>query len=328
MDDVDFVESPLAVTAGAAGPHATEAFALLGDETRLAILLALWERYDPHAEDNAVPFSEIFDRVEYDDSGNLSYHLEKLDGQFVRQPARGEGYELRRPGLALVQAVIAGAGVQDETLEPTEIDQACPRCDAPTAIGYQEGILYQVCTECEGPTPEPTDRDGFLNAVPFDPAGLADRTPEQLRAASRVGAIRHLQTMFDGLCPACSGPVDGWLDACPDHDTTGICAACGTTFHTWARFECRICKNHQTTSPKAIALFHPAVISFYDDHGVSTRIHADDFESVNHGFDLIDGHEMDLVSEDPPRVVVTATRNDDQCCVTFDETVSVVDVDR
>src|SRR6056297_953643 len=56
-------ESPLELAAGAAEPHVTEAFKLLSDEIRLAILLALWEVYDPRAENNAISFSQLFDRV-------------------------------------------------------------------------------------------------------------------------------------------------------------------------------------------------------------------------------------------------------------------------
>lgn len=322
------VGSPLEAAAGAAGPHATDAFTLLSNETRLAILLALWEEYDPHSSDNRVPFSTIFDNVEYDDPGNLSYHLEKLEGQFVRQHTEREGYELREPGLKLVRSVIAGAGVQDVRLEPTEIDQECPFCSAPTTVSYTDGVVITACTECEGAVPEQTETDGLLSAVPFNPAGLEDRTPEEIRAASRVAALRQVQSLFDGLCPACSGPVDGWLECCSDHDTTGHCENCGRTFDTLARFQCRICKNHSTTSPKGLALFHPSVIAFYDDHGVSTRIQAEDFESVKRVYDLMDDHDMEIISEDPLRVAVTACLEGDETSLVFDETVSVVDVRR
>lgn len=47
-------------------------FGLLGDETRLDILQALWEQYDPTATDNAVAFSELFDRVDVADTGNFT----------------------------------------------------------------------------------------------------------------------------------------------------------------------------------------------------------------------------------------------------------------
>lgn len=327
MSDTDDRPSPEAET-DIPGSQAAEAFALLGNETRLAILLALWEEYDPHANDNAVPFSRIFDRVDRDDRGNVSYHLTKLDGQFVQQRTERGGYELRETGLKLVRAVIAGAGVQEVELEPTEIDQACPFCGATTAVSYRDGVVVHACTECDGVGPAQADTEGFLSAVSFDPAGLSERTPAEVRTASAVAALREVRSLFDGLCPACSGPVESWLECCPDHNPTGGCDRCGMQFAVWARFKCRICKNHSTTSPKSLAVFHPAVVSFYDDHGVSTRIQADDFERLQRVFDLLDDHEMELCSRNPPRVAVKAVCNGDEVRLTFDESASVADVHR
>lgn len=328
MSDADTVGLPLEVDAGAASNGATEAFGLLANETRLAILLALWEEYDPHSDDNAISFTELFERVDYDTPGNFNYHLSQLEGQFIRKRAEREGYELRVPGLKIVQTVIGGAGVQDATLERTEIDQDCPFCGSSTAISYRDGLLFQSCTDCEGAAPERTNVDGFLNAVKFKPAGLVERSPEHLRAASRVAKLRHTQTMFEGVCPTCSGSVDGWLDCCPNHDSKGVCENCGARFAALARLECRVCKEHTKTSPKALVLFHQAVIGFYDDHGVSTQFRGDDFESVQRGFKLMDSHELDIVSENPPRVVVTVESDGDELRLTFDETVAVVDVER
>jgi hypothetical protein len=327
MTDGEEAELPLDGTVGAAGPHASEAFALLGNETRLAILLALWEEYDPHASDNIVSFSNIFDRVEYDDPGSFSYHLQQLTGQFIRQYADGEGYELRVPALRFIHAVIAGAGVQDANYTLTEIDQPCPFCDAPTAIDYEEGLVIHVCTECDGVTAEEGIR-GYLSAVPFDPAGLAERTPDEIRAASRVAAWRQTQIMFEGLCPACSGPVKSWLECCLDHDGNAICDRCGTKFPVLARFRCRVCKNHNVSSPKALALFHPAVIAFYEEHETSTRIRADDPESIRRVFDLMDDQEVQILAEDPPQSAVTASVGNDEIRLTFDETATVVRVSR
>lgn len=325
MTDPEPDASPLDAATGAARQHAKEAFALLGNETRLAILLALWESYDPHAERNAVPFSVVYERVPYDDPGSFRYHLKRLDGQFIRHLGEDEGYALRPAGLKFVQVVIAGAGLQDASFEPSRIDHPCPFCGAQTAIEYREGLVVQSCTDCAGVTTE-EGVPGFLSAVPFDPAGLADRDAADVRAASRVAAWRQTQIMFDGLCPACSGPVEGWLDCCPNHDPTGNCGTCGTRFAVWARFECRVCKNHNVSSPKALALFHPAVISFYEDHGVSTRIRADDLRRVRRVFDLMDGHETRVDSRDPNTATVTARLNDDEIRLTFDETARVVEI--
>lgn len=325
MTDDEQPQLPLELSAGEAGPHAADAFALLGDETRLAILLALWERYDPHATDNVVPFSTLFDRVDYADPGSFSYHLEQLSGQFVRKHPDGGGYELRVAGLRFIQAVIAGAGVQDARLDLSEVDQPCPFCGGPTAIVYRDGRIVHVCTDCDGVT-EGEGVHGFLSAVPFDPTGLGSRTPDEIRAASRVAAWRQTQFMFDGLCPACSSPVDRWLDCCLDHDPDGICDRCGTRFAVLARFECRTCKNHNVSSPKALALLHPAVVAFYELRGISTRFQAVDPESVRRVFGLMDSHEVSILSRNPCRASVTVPANGDELRLTLDDSVTVTDV--
>lgn len=59
MNGAESTESPLSVAASTEGTEVTEAFELLSDETRLAILFALWEAYDPNVADNALPFSAL-----------------------------------------------------------------------------------------------------------------------------------------------------------------------------------------------------------------------------------------------------------------------------
>jgi len=61
------------------GPHSLspdEAFALLANDTRVGILRALWADFESGKRGNALPYSELFGRVEIADSGNFSYHLE------------------------------------------------------------------------------------------------------------------------------------------------------------------------------------------------------------------------------------------------------------
>lgn len=328
MADAHTAESPLEAAAGAAGPHATDAFELLANETRLAILLALWEAYDPRATDNIMSFSELLDRVGYDSPGNFSYHLEQLEGQFIQRDPEGEGYELRMTGLKLIWAVIAGAGVHETTRSPTEIDADCPLCGSRMATTYRDGVMYLVCTECDGRHPDRHAIDGVVSAMKFDPAGVTDRTPPELLAAVGVAQHRHIRTMFEGLCSACSGPVDAALEVCSTHDGDGVCPNCGREFSSWIHFQCRVCKDHHGTAPASIPLFHPAVVAFYHDRGVSTQLHADDFERVRRVMELMDNHEMEVVSEEPPRVEVTISYDGDQLQLTIDETVTVVDVSR
>lgn len=319
-------DSPLESAAGAAGPHATEAFALLANETRLAILLALWELHEPGTGDTAVSFSELYERIDYDNPGNFSYHIDQLEGHFIRKRPDDERYELRKTGLEIVRSVIAGSGVQDTSLEPTEIDRECYLCGAPTAVSYEDGTVYQVCTECEGMTTKDGLPEGWLNGMKFDPAGLTDRSAEELVAVAEIAAYRHMRTMFEGLCSACSGPVDATLEICDDHESDGVCSTCGRVPAYTAQFQCRVCKDFHGTTPDVLCVFHPAVIAFYYDHEVSPRWHADDYDGLTYVGNHEPDHETELISEDPPQVEVRITLDDEELQVTFDETVTIIDV--
>lgn len=320
-------DSPLERAAGAAGPHTTEAFSLLGNETRLAILLALWEFHEPGADDTPVSFSELYERIDYDNPGNFSYHLEQLEGQFIRKRSDDGGYELRTTGLEIVRTVIAGAGVEDMSLELTEIDRTCPRCEGSTAVSYEDGTVFQVCTDCDGIASRDGLPDGYLNGMRFDPAGLTDRSADEVIAAAEIAAYRHMRTMFEGLCSSCSGPVDATLEICQEHGSDGICSNCGRVPAYTAQFQCRVCKDFHGTTPEAISVFHPAVVAFYYDHGLSPRWHVEERDGITDDGDHDVEFVTELVSADPPQVEVTITLDGDELRLTFDEMVSVVNVD-
>jgi DNA-binding IclR family transcriptional regulator len=106
----------------------TDALAVLGDETRVAILRALAEADEP------VAFSELRRRAGIDDAGRFNYHLSTLREYFVREV--DGGYALRNAG----SRVVAAAGVaengapaatpaDDELLETSDDDpETCPVC--------------------------------------------------------------------------------------------------------------------------------------------------------------------------------------------------------
>lgn len=82
-----------------------DAFQLLGDEMRTAILRAVWE-----SPEDAVSFSTIRERAGSPDSGKFNYHLNRLSGHFL---SRGEdGYRLTQAGREVVRAVMAGVITQ------------------------------------------------------------------------------------------------------------------------------------------------------------------------------------------------------------------------
>ncbi|WP_440008359.1 winged helix-turn-helix domain-containing protein [Halomicrococcus sp. SG-WS-1] len=329
MHRLNSTESPLEAAAGAAGPRATEAFSVLGNETRLAILLALWEAYEPFEAENTVAFAELRKRVGMRDGSQFNYHLTQLVGHFVRHT--DDGYELRRAGHKLVQSVIAGAGLDNPELDPTEVDRACPVCGAPTVVTYHDEWLFHVCTECEGRF---GNRDQFpegtLAGVNLNPAVVTDRKPEELLNAAFVRGTWNLQSAVEGVCAECSGPMEGWLHVCDDHGAEGVCPNCDRRYEVMARFRCPVCKASGEYVPSCswLVMHHPAVIAFYADHGVPLQ-YDDDSGSFQPRYRDVDPKEdidFELITTDPPRVRVTFQHEGAELELTLDENVNVIDV--
>lgn len=328
MAGPDRVESPLEAAAGAAGAHATEAFEVLANETRLAILLALWDAYEPHASDNAVSFSELRGRVGLRDSGQFNYHLGKLEERFLEKV--DDGYELRRNGLLLVQSIIAGTGFDEPVLEPTEIDASCDHCGAPTAITYDNVYVYQVCTECDGGDFGSEHPRGALTAWTFEPTGLADRTAEEIFTASTVKNLGRIGLRFEEICPDCSGPVEWSLDVCEDHHVPadGACSNCERADLAVVQETCTVCKSAGHGPPGIKVLLHPAVISFLYDHGIEVGFTGHTtFADIVRTLELVEAFEETLVSTEPLRLRVTVPCGGDELHLTLDASMDVVEIE-
>lgn len=328
MADANHTESALEAAAGAAGPHTTDAFELLSNETRLAILLALWEAYDPHGTEEAVSFSALYDRVNVRDSGNFSYHLDKLVGHYVEE-ADG-GYHLRNAGHRIVQAVIAGTGLEGRTLPPARVDRSCHRCGAPVEITYADERLYQLCTECEGNIgPESTEQAprGTLMAWDFPPAGLAHRTPDELFVAGTIGFLRDVGLRVRGICPACSGSVEASLQVCADHEAPlgEVCPCCGTRDEIRVSYVCSVCKHGASYPVEGAVHDHPAVVAFRHAHGVASTYDIDDSGGCGRLWDHLGGMDHTLVSEAPVRVRITVPEGDETLRLVLDGDIEVVE---
>ncbi len=331
MGNADATGSPLRTATDAAGTRATETFKLVSNETRLAILLALWEAYDPHADGNAVSFTELRDSVGVGQGRQFNYHLDKLVGEFVRKT--DAGYVLRRTGLLLVQSIIAGRGIEDPTLEPTEVDATCPSCGGPTAVTYQNVNVYQVCMNaCDATTGlgEPHPEGAFIGWT-FEPTGLADRTAAEVFAASTIKTFARIALRTENICPDCSGPVRWTLDVCAAHEPDGEhpCPACGRTEPIQVRETCTVCKSAGQGSPSIKTMLHPAVIAFYYDHGIEVGFTgATGFADVIRMLELAEDAEESIVDTDPVRLQVTFTQGGDQLRLLVDEDLNVLETSR
>lgn len=321
---------PLEAAAGAAGTAAIEAFDLLSNETRLAILLALWECYDPEADDEAVRFSTLYDRVGVRDSGNFSYHLDKLVGHYVRETERG--YRLRNAGHKIVQAIIAGAGLQEPSLEPTRIARDCHRCGAPVEMTYADERLYQRCTECSGsigPASSEPAPVGTLMVWDFPPAGLTERSAGELYVAGTIEFFRDVGLMIRGVCPECSGPIEESVVICAEHDREEgrLCTDCGTADEVRVSYACSVCKHGASFPVQGAVHDHPALVSFFHEHDLERTYDLEDPESCGRLWDALGRLEHDLVSEDPVRIEVAMTADGDAIRFTLDGDIEVIDIE-
>lgn len=327
MTRIDPAESPLETAAGAVGSAATEAFKVLGNETRLAILLALWEAHEPFAEDDAVAFSDLLERVDYDTSSNFSYHLEKIEGHFVESTE--DGYRLRQAGHEIVRAVVAGAGITNPSLEPTPIDFECVFCGAPVEIAYGNEHLHTFCSECEGSfETDSTERSGTILELPFEPAGLSGRDAEELFAAGIYRSMGKFMMQMGGLCPECSGTVESSMHVCEDHRSAEgeICPNCDRQRRVQARWTCTVCKNAGHAPPGGNLFLHPRVQAFHVEHGLEIGYDTNTFERIKGMIESMSNRETEVVSTEPLRLRVTLRAGGDELRLTIDESMNVIDV--
>ncbi|MFD1512083.1 DUF7351 domain-containing protein [Halomarina rubra] len=213
-----------------------EAFAVLGSDHRIAMLRALGEADGPLA------FSDLRAAVGTRDSGQFSYHLNKLVGHFVRQTP--DGYEIRRAGERVIEAVLSGAVTESPVRDATAVDRPCHYCGAPVEVRYHEDRIRVHCTDCEGiyGADERADGNGHLGTLPLPPAGVQHRTPaESLQAAYVWGELTGMASA-SGVCPRCSAVLDESVSVCADHEARSEpCEECVERYAVGIHFECTNC---------------------------------------------------------------------------------------
>lgn len=233
---------------------------LLANETRLAVLLALWEAYNPFSAANTVPFNQLRRQVGHRDPGNFRYHLEQLRGRFIRKT--DQGYELKEAGLIVVKSVITGAGLIDAELPPSELQFKCPVCGASTEVEYVDENVELRCTECDGFLDDEL-AEGYLLRASFPPSGIANREPAEIYLTSQVATFIDFRSSFNDICAVCSGPTTGEILVCEEHEQDGICTSCGRVDQFLGRSVCTVCKNLNRAWVRGIISHHPAVIAFF-----------------------------------------------------------------
>lgn len=130
---------------------------------------------------------------------------------------------------------------------------------------------------------------------------------------------------MEGVCPECSGPMPVVsIRICEDHqpDPTAddVCDNCGSIFLGMAHHVCEVCKFHMQIPTWYYPLTHPAVLSFYYEHGI-------EFDRASHedrGYIL--DYEQEIASEDPLRIRISIPLEGDHLEVEFDDKMQVISI--
>jgi DNA-binding HxlR family transcriptional regulator len=305
-----------------------DAFAVLGNDTRMDILRALGETED------SLSFSELRERVGLRDSGQFNYHLDQLEGHFVSKT--DEEYELSQRGRRVIQAVLSGAITQAPTLEPTEIDARCYHCNDPIMVDYKQEGVGIYCTGCSGNFEPPREHLaerlgseelaaelGVIGANGLPPAGILDRSPsEMLQAAT---AWTHMKMFYEwaDLCPRCSASMDQSADICETHDANdGVCEACGGQQAIIHESQCTNC-NFKGRRLFSLRLFgHTEFLHFVTGHGLNPIAPSNPLSFWGH----FTPYEEEIISTDPFKAKFTFTIGEDAITLTVDDSFLVVDV--
>jgi hypothetical protein len=271
---------------------AREAFALLGHDIRLEILLALLEDWLA-AYTEPKSYAELMDAVGMEDSGKFNYHLDKLRGVYVRQVE--DGYVPTASATALYRTVLAHRPTDSVETDRRLSTAACPACGADPELRYDRGFLTVDCSDC-------AEWEGFT--YPFPQTGFERHDDEQLLDAVRERVRHEVGLARTGQCPACAGPttIDLRLDDIEDDG--------------WVRLACDSCTFVVGVDPLTALLTDDRVGSALREVGLDPL--AQDWERPD--------SEPTVQSRDPPRVAVTVVGPAGTATVTVDETLAPAEI--
>lgn len=323
-------ESPLDTVADTLGERTTEAFETLANETRLAILLALWESESPgpprpSKSESSTQFSELRERVGIRDSGQFNYHLDKLVGPFLE--SLDEGYQLTTAAKQVLGAVLSGTFSEHGSFEGKPIDATCGHCGGSVVIDYIDRVLIERCPKCEESGRASSEISGVIGKTDVPPVGLENTTPKEFHRKGRTWIRHRLFSMMEGVCPRCSGPVTARIHICEDHETGDgpLCERCGMGAKIQAFFVCDVCKKESFVPAHATIFTEQAVKAFYFERGLDYDALFDASETEK----LVDPiRKTEVQSEEPIEVVVTVEIDGDRLEITLDEDTRVTDLQK
>jgi hypothetical protein len=278
-----------------------EAFSILGNDTRLSVLLELARVASERGPGATVSFSELQQRVEVDDSGRFNYHLGQLSDDFIEKED-GE-YRARYPGLQVVSSIYAGLYSEPDRLT-AESDHDCPQCELSLEIRYRDLSLALECPE-----------HGLMSSYPVPPGAFDGRTLQEVTGVMFRRAISEIESGVAGVCQRCWGTVETeWPVDAPEWNTSpdGV---------TWVEIDCDRCWLTYKIPFRTVMAASPAVRGFYTENGY-------DQMAAFVGPVSTDVEGVCSITVHDDRRVTTTIELEDTLSITVDEEFDVVEQTR
>lgn len=232
---------------------ASDAFRLLSDEIRLDILRAVAvAQYEGRKRGiAALSFTEIYERVDVENSSKLSYHLGELSGTFLRK--RGDDYAFTHAGEQLVRFILAENFEDPPDVEPVETEGVCLHCGESSLSAQIEDQYFLIrCTACERPA----------YSYKVRPAQVRNRSGTEQIQAVIWDQVGDFLKMRQGVCPDCGGRMETTvLDAEEQPVNETLPVSYGILS------ECESCLRHLGFPLPYIAAYHPESVTFHWEHG-------------------------------------------------------------
>ncbi|WP_313695409.1 DUF7351 domain-containing protein [Halorarum halobium] len=286
--------------AGEEGLSPQSAFALLGDELRLAILFSLYEATERVGrERSAITYSELQDAVGEPDSGKFNYHLSRLRGQFVEKV--DGGYAMRQAGRTVVRSVLSGTFTDDPRFGPIATDAACFACGGEVTVSYRNEHVFTRCRDCAGTLNLTYTPPGTLSALVYPPAGLTDRGPNEVLELVHDRFEREVGMLAADTCPECGSESECRLVVCHEHegDVESLCPHCNLGIGAVAELGCLVCGFDRVSPPLLTHTRHPAVFDLLNHNGRKTSAWERFGVAMTREFSVLDATEPTVTYAGP-----------------------------
>jgi hypothetical protein len=284
------------------GDSPVDAFAIVGNDIRAAIIRALGDARVERGVPPVLSFSELRSRTDADvGSSQFNYHLKQLLGRYVESLA--DGYQMRAEGRRLYGMIRAGTFEESDAVRGIDAGFACHYCGADVTATVEKSMVSVECPAC-------AYTYGYSGAPPGAVAG-------ESAALDRVAAFYHHRHLAfaRGVCVTCGSELDTEL---LDAETAPYADADRRALSVYR--SCAHCGDQRHLTLGTALLLDPDVVSFCHECGVdvfSTPLWELEFAATDRG--------VTVQSTDPWMVSLTIEFDGDALTLLVDGDLNVVE---